>query len=177
MVCGLKAQFPPVEIFRQKKTTILYIFESAFQKNAIKKRGSHALRRATLISSFVRRKLSVDAHTCVWPRHPRLAAICFLSIALSPEPQFSFWFCGTASGRDRRFTLRIFQAAQRGTTLCRSGRLLDFRPVLAPSPDMFGTARSEIRPAAVRNDSRPSGFIRFQIRYAYPPIAIGLEAD
>ena len=64
----------------------------------------------------------------------------FLSIALSPEPQFSFWFCGTASGRDRRFTLRIFQAAQRGTTLCRSGRLLDFRPVLAPSPEMFGTA-------------------------------------
>lgn len=148
MVCGLKAQFPPVEIFWQKKTIILH-FLKYISKKCNKKRGSHALRRATLMSSFVRRKLSVDAHTCVWPRHPRLAAIRFLSIALSPEPQFSFWFCGTASGRGRRFTLRIFQAAQRGTTLCRSGRLLDFRPVLAPSPDMFGTARSEIRPGGL----------------------------
>lgn len=145
---ALKPSFPLLKFFDKKRQQYC-TFRSTFQKNAIKKRGSHALRRATLMSSFVRRKLSVDAHTCVWPRHPRLAAIRFLSIALSPEPQFSFWFCGTASGRDRRFTLRIFQAAQRGTTLCRSGRLLDFRPVLAPSPDMFGTARSEIRPGGL----------------------------
>ena len=147
---GVWPQSPvsPCRNFSTKKDNKIALFEVHFKK-CNKKRGSHALRRATLISSFVRRKLSVDAHTCVWPRHPRLAAIRFLSIALSPEPQFSFWFCGTASGRDRRFTLRIFQAAQRGTTLCRSGRLLDFRPVLAPSPDLFGTVRSEIGPGGL----------------------------